>query len=499
MKTTKSYFYVHGILFLLLCTLILPSVGALQASVAASDGDIPTYYQGDQWTYTIDPLSFTSTNVSFTGAVHNLQQTVVGITGDAYEISITGDITGDITVSGLQGTLSGGITGMSYQRVSDLAQETTSLHSTGNIYYIIPFPYQMDVVVDSTPALEAFDFPVNVGEQWEISGLSTTTGVFSIAGVFEQSLNGSQWVDETVQCDAQEQISVPAGTFPCYTITRPSASMWYSSEVGNIVQSTVDLSSQSGTIHATMTLQSFLRSAQPITISENLEPWVTIPGVVVEVSGQAYTTATGDPIQNTTVSIDIPSAGQTWAGMTDAAGYYRILFSAPTMVDDTPSGRETGSGGVIVQCTDGGLNGYHVQTLVTVNDVAPTTPTLNGPSKGKPGIAYTYTILSTDVENDMVFYFIDWGDNTSTGWQGAYYPGMTLAFNHTFAAKGIYTIKAMARDVYGAESDWGTLQVNMPLSSVYDHHPILSSLERFLHKHPSAFPILRLILGFLEI
>lgn len=496
-KNKMHYLYVSWVFFLLLCSLILPSLGTICAGTTTSDGDIPTWYQGDQWTYTIDPLSFTSPNGSFTGTVNNLQETVVGITGDAYEVSITGEITGDITVSGLQGTLTGEITGTSYQRVSDLAQEATILHSEGNIFYFIQFPYEMDLIMNSTPPLEAFDFPVNTGEQWQISCLSITTGSFSIAGIFEQSLNASQWIEETVQCETQEQVSVPAGTFDCYKITRPSTNVWYSSNAGSIVKSTIDQSGENMTVHATLTLQAFSRSTQPITISENLEPSVTVPDGRVVVSGQAYNAESGNPIPNATVSIQIPLVGETWTSMTNSSGSYALIIIAPTMIDDTPSGRETGSGGVIVQCTSGGLTGYHVQTLVTLVDTAPTTPLISGQSEGKPGTAYSYTVLSTDPEDDSLFYYIDWGDNTSTGgWQGPYSSGTNLTFDHTYATKGTYIITARARDIYGAVSGWGFLQVKMPISNGYNHHPILDLLERFFAYHPHAFPVLRVILGF---
>lgn len=159
------------VFFLFVCSSLFPLIGTTCIGIqTAPDGDIPTWYQGDQWTYTIDPLYFASPNGTFNGAVHDFQETVLGIAGDAYEVNITGQITGTITMSGLQGTLSGEITGTSYLRVSDLAQETTILHSRGNIIVLfVPFPYQMDLAMNSTPPLELFDFPINTGEQWQIS------------------------------------------------------------------------------------------------------------------------------------------------------------------------------------------------------------------------------------------------------------------------------------------------------------------------------------------
>jgi hypothetical protein len=496
-KNKMHYLSVSWVLLLLLCSLMPPSLGTVLAGRAASDNnDIPTWCQGDQWTYTIDPVSFQSPNGSFEGSVQNFQQTVLGITGDAYEVGLTGQITGTIIISGLQGTLSGEITGTSYLRISDLAQENTTLHSEGTIFYIIQIPYSMDLVMNSTPPLEAFDFPVNVGEQWQISCLSTTAGSFSIAGIYEQSLNASQWIDETVQCDTKEQITVPAGTFDCYRIARLSANVWYSSDAGNIVKSSIDQSSENMTVHATLTLQSFSRGTQPITITENIEPSVTIPGSQVTISGQAYNTETHAPVQDETVTIEIPSMGLVWTSTTNSSGYYTAIITAPTMVDDTPSGRETGSGGVIIQCTTGGLTGYHVQTLVILINNAPTTPSITGPETGKPKIPYNCTIVAADPDGDQVTYFIDWGDNTSEEWPGVYDSNVPVTVGHHFLYKGTYDIKVKAKDIYGAESDWGYLQVKMPISSSYDHHPMLNIIQRFLERHPSAFPILRSLLGF---
>ena len=356
----------------------------------------------------------------------------------------------------------------------------------------------MDLTINLTPPLEAFDFPVNIGEQWQVSCLSTTTGSFSIASIFQQSLNASQWIDETVQCDSKEQVNVPAGTFDCYKITRPSTDVWYSSAAGNIVKSSIDQSGENMTVHATLTLQSFSRREQPIWISEDIEPSVTIPGNQIRISGQAYITATGAPIPNTTVTIEIPSVGQTLTSMTNATGYYTTLLSAPTMIDDTPSGRETGSGGVIAQCTSGGMTGYRIQTLVTIVDNVPTTPSVNGPQTGRPKMPYNCTIVATDPDGDQVTYFIDWGDNTSEEWPGVYDSNVTITVGHTFLYKGAYNIKVKARDIYGAESEWGYLQVKMPISNEYTYHPILRLLDQFFERYPHAFPILHSFLGFIE-
>jgi hypothetical protein len=46
----------------------------------------------------------------------------------------------------------------------------------------------------------------------------------------------------------------------------------------------------------------------------------------------------------------------------------------------------------------------------------------------------------------------------------------------------------MAEDIYGAESDWATLEVSMPKNK------IINPFERFLEQHPYMFPILKYLL-----
>ncbi len=94
---------------------------------------------------------------------------------------------------------------------------------------------------------------------------------------------------------------------------------------------------------------------------------------------------------------------------------------------------------------------------------------------------------ATDRNNDDVSYFIDWGDNTTSGWVGPYASGVAIIQSHAWSKKGTYTIKAKARDVYGTESGWGTFAVSMPSSFVFPHVWFFTWLfERF----PHAFPLL---------
>jgi hypothetical protein len=123
----------------------------------------------------------------------------------------------------------------------------------------------------------------------------------------------------------------------------------------------------------------------------------------------------------------------------------------------------------------------------------PNIPTINGPAKGKIGVATTYNFTTTDPDGDKVYYFIDWGDQTNSSWIGPYPSGDEINQSHTWSKKGTYTIKAKAKDISGNESDWRTFSVKMPTSY---NIPMLRFLDELFDRFPHIFPILRHLLGY---
>ena len=99
---------------------------------------------------------------------------------------------------------------------------------------------------------------------------------------------------------------------------------------------------------------------------------------------------------------------------------------------------------------------------INLENLPPNKPTITGESSIKSNTEYTYTFISTDSEEDEISYYIDWGDNTSTGWTRTLPSGEYYNSSHIWIEKGSYIIKAKAKDIYGAESDWATLKVTMP-------------------------------------
>jgi len=93
---------------------------------------------------------------------------------------------------------------------------------------------------------------------------------------------------------------------------------------------------------------------------------------------------------------------------------------------------------------------------------APDKPVINGPSSGKKKQEYEFTFVSNDPENQTIEYWINWGDETNTGWKGPYNSGEEITLSHTWSNRNTFTIQAKARDTDEAESDWSTYGFSTP-------------------------------------
>jgi nitroreductase len=121
---------------------------------------------------------------------------------------------------------------------------------------------------------------------------------------------------------------------------------------------------------------------------------------------------------------------------------------------------------------------------------APDQPQLTGQGSGKIKNEYNYTIVTSDPDGDNISYYIEWGDDTTSGWLGPVASGTEVVQSHTWTKKGTYTVRGKAKDTFGAESAWATLQVTMPLGLEY-RSPFW---EIFFERFPHAFPIIQYIL-----
>ena len=91
----------------------------------------------------------------------------------------------------------------------------------------------------------------------------------------------------------------------------------------------------------------------------------------------------------------------------------------------------------------------------------PIRPTISG-VKGihVPNRDYDYDIVTTDPDGDDVLYYIDWGDGEFVYWFGPFESGENVTKKHSWPPlTKLYEIQVKAKDIYGAESDWGTMYV----------------------------------------
>ena len=130
---------------------------------------------------------------------------------------------------------------------------------------------------------------------------------------------------------------------------------------------------------------------------------------------------------------------------------------------------------------------------IKISQDPPHQPTITGPTEGKANHLYNYSFVTTDPESQDVWHYIDWGDDTNTGWLGSFPSGQEQILHHIWSNKGTYTIQVKAKDIYGNESGWGTLSVKMPFS--YDV-PFMQFWIKILEQFPHAFPILRHLLRY---
>ena len=132
-------------------------------------------------------------------------------------------------------------------------------------------------------------------------------------------------------------------------------------------------------------------------------------------------------------------------------------------------------------------------TVTILDNDPPTIPIINGPNNGRPGATYTFSFISSDPDGEDISYYIRWGDETVTDWTAFHVSGESYSESHKWDEKGKYTIEAKAKDIHGAESNWGTLTINMPRYKNLQNTLLLRLWDGFLNEFPSFRYIFGLI------
>ena len=119
-----------------------------------------------------------------------------------------------------------------------------------------------------------------------------------------------------------------------------------------------------------------------------------------------------------------------------------------------------------------------VTAAVNLNE-PPAIPSIDGPPKGKAGVEYEYQFCSTDPDGDDISYCIDWGDGSGEFCIGPFPSGTCVTQKHIWTTEGSYTIRCKAQDINQLESDYATLNIQMPYA--YSQPTLFQSILQLIY------------------
>jgi len=103
----------------------------------------------------------------------------------------------------------------------------------------------------------------------------------------------------------------------------------------------------------------------------------------------------------------------------------------------------------------------------------------DGPEEGQPGSTYQFSTMTTDIDDDNVFYQFSWGDGNLSEWIGPFASGEQAEADYSWAEQGVYEVKVKAKDTSDEESDWSEpFAITMPKNKAL-FFTLLDILEQF--------------------
>jgi hypothetical protein len=133
-------------------------------------------------------------------------------------------------------------------------------------------------------------------------------------------------------------------------------------------------------------------------------------------------------------------------------------------------------------------------TTKSSTNTAPNKPIISGNTQGQAGKTYTYHFICTDPEADEIYLYVEWGDDSNSGWQGPYPSGQEITLQHTWTDIGSYMIRAKAKDIHDAEGEWERLPITMPQRTFFSQRPFFTLIQNFLARYPLFNQIIENIL-----
>lgn len=200
-----------------LCTSMLIFSGFADAAL-----EMPTIHEGDYWNY---ELSGGYGTWSYQGTAHNemIGDTTITVNGESYEVwegEMTMEYSGENYTTIYEGKW--------YIRKSDFATVKSTAYMNSTYFGESSSSYSETI---HKPVQPDMDFPINVGDTWEIHRENQVT---------DETGTHTAQEDTYYECIEKEDVATDAGTFSCYVIKQGNTVneqnnytiSYYSNEVG---------------------------------------------------------------------------------------------------------------------------------------------------------------------------------------------------------------------------------------------------------------------------
>ncbi len=132
--------------------------------------------------------------------------------------------------------------------------------------------------------------------------------------------------------------------------------------------------------------------------------------------------------------------------------------------------------------------------IITIYDTdPPDIPTIKGFDWLLPNIPYNFKFSTIEPNGEDVYFWIEWGDGEIENWIGPYSSGEIITLSHKYTTKGIFNIKAKAKDIFDFESEMSEKQIKVSLSRnrIINNPLIFTYLKKLIER----FPLLEQLLG----
>jgi murein tripeptide amidase MpaA len=173
---------------------------------------------------------------------------------------------------------------------------------------------------------------------------------------------------------------------------------------------------------------------RPITISGHVTDSITDAPIKAEITLEDIS------FQNDEFFFSEPDYGRYHLFL--PAGTYDIKFEAENYISDNFE----------ITVTDNSAEILDVE-LERYNN-PPFQPIIDGSEDCLQGENYRLMVQGSDPENDDLYFFVDWGDQTSGEWNGPFSVEEPALIDHIFSSPGQFNIKVKAKDVYEEEGPW---------------------------------------------